>query len=212
MAVPHVDVWASWRKSCDMCRRAVVWLGRMEAALRECEVVAAGAERVPGDDAGQLVPRNPMQGGFAILEHTGRKPRVLAVEDPDLRQVNLGVCSVLAHGKKVSQLAWRSPDQASHLPRSARRFATTDPNHHHDLVLRLRAQDQDLVLDEARVRCVQFWLLEVLPATRCRIHAGPGIQLLAPEREAADLTSAVRRRIEEIIGCSVLVDDDPLAM
>jgi hypothetical protein len=35
------------------------------------------------------------------------------VEDPDLRQVNLGVGSVLAHAKKVSQLAWRSSAQAS---------------------------------------------------------------------------------------------------
>ena len=113
MSVPHVDVRASRRKSCDVCRCAVVWLGRMEATLRECEVVAAGTERVLGDDASQLVPCNPLQGGFAVLEHTGRKPCVLAVEDPDLRQVDLGVGSVLAHAKKVSQLARRSSAKAS---------------------------------------------------------------------------------------------------
>jgi hypothetical protein len=35
------------------------------------------------------------------------------VKDPDLRQVNLGVDSVLAHPKKVSQPAWRTSAQAS---------------------------------------------------------------------------------------------------
>ena len=74
-------------------------------------------------------------------------------------------------------------------------------------MLRLRAQDEDLVLDEAQVLRVQFWLLEILPAARCRVLAGPGIQLVVAEREPADLTAAVRRKIEAIIGCAVLVDD-----
>jgi hypothetical protein len=76
----------------------------MEATLRDCEIEAAGTERVLGDDASQLVSRNPLQGGFAVLEDTGRKPCVLAVEDPDLRQIDLSVVSVLGHGKNVSQL------------------------------------------------------------------------------------------------------------
>jgi hypothetical protein len=46
------------------------------------------------------------------------------------------------------------------------------PLRHHDLVLRLRARDPNLVLDEAQVRRVQFWLLEILPAAQCQVHAG----------------------------------------
>jgi hypothetical protein len=97
----------------------------MEAALRECGVVAADTERVLGDDASQLMPGNPLQGGVAVLEHTGRKPCVLAVEDPDLRQITLGVGSVLAHASKVSQLAaLASVDQcAARVSRVRRRAA-----------------------------------------------------------------------------------------
>jgi hypothetical protein len=39
--------------------------------------------------------RNPFQDGFAILEDTGRKPCVLAMEDSDQRRVNRGLGGVL---------------------------------------------------------------------------------------------------------------------
>jgi hypothetical protein len=86
--------------------------GWLEETLRNGEVVATYAERILGDDASQLVLLDPLQGGVAILEHTGRKPCLLAVEDPDLWQVDIDFGIVFMHGTDVYQPTGRSLDQA----------------------------------------------------------------------------------------------------
>ncbi|MEV6852102.1 hypothetical protein [Actinoplanes sp. NPDC051411] len=74
-------------------------------------------------------------------------------------------------------------------------------------MIRLRASTSDAVLDEAQVRRVRFLLLEFLPAARCQVSQGPGIAIVVPDRSQEDLTEALQRRIEETIGCQLVVDD-----
>lgn len=73
-------------------------------------------------------------------------------------------------------------------------------------MIRLRAQERDAVLDESQARRVRFWLLEFLPAVRCQVSYGPGITIVVPDRNPDDLTEALRRQIEEVVGCP-LIDD-----
>lgn len=73
-------------------------------------------------------------------------------------------------------------------------------------VIRLRAQAPDAVLTEPQARLVRFWLLEFLPAARCQVSYGPGITILVPDRNPDDLTEALRRQIEQVVGCP-LIDD-----
>ncbi len=100
MPVSHMNVPAAWRESGYVHRRAVVRLGRTEPTLREGKVVAADAKGVFGHDSGQSVPVDPLQGGVAVFEHAGRKPCVLAMEYPDLRQSYVVLGNIVAHGTK----------------------------------------------------------------------------------------------------------------
>jgi hypothetical protein len=68
-------------------------------------------------------------------------------------------------------------------------------------MLRLQADTSNVVLDETQVLRIKFWLLEFLPAARCEVRPGPGIEIVVPDREPDDLTPHLRRRIEEIVGC-----------
>jgi hypothetical protein len=70
-------------------------------------------------------------------------------------------------------------------------------------VIRLVADDEGAVLTEQEITRIQFWVLEVLPATRCEVRRGPGIEIIVPEREPGDLVPAVLRRLEEIVGCAL---------
>jgi hypothetical protein len=65
----------------------------------------------------------------------------------------------------------------------------------------LRAVDATIVLDDLQVRRLQFWILEILPASRCAVYAGPGVEIRVDEREPADLTPTLKAKFEEIIGC-----------
>ena len=68
-------------------------------------------------------------------------------------------------------------------------------------VLRLAAIDTALVLDERQVQCLTFWVLELLPAHRCDIDAGPGAEIRVAEREREGLTPGLHRKFDEIAGC-----------
>jgi hypothetical protein len=109
--VSHVDVLAWRRETCCMSRCAVVRLARMEETSCKGNVVAAGAERVLGEAAGQPVSLDQLQRGTPVFEGTGRKPRFLAVEEPDFCEVALGASSVLVHGKNVSRQSCRRPSR-----------------------------------------------------------------------------------------------------
>lgn len=74
-------------------------------------------------------------------------------------------------------------------------------------MIRLRAKTSDAVLDASQVRRVRFLLLEFLPAVRCQVSQGPGIAIVVSDRNREDLTEALQRRIEEIIGCQLVEDD-----
>jgi hypothetical protein len=74
-------------------------------------------------------------------------------------------------------------------------------------MIRLRALEPDAVLDESQARRVRFWLLEFLPAVRCQVSCGPGIVIVVPDRDPDDLTDALRRQIEEVVGCPLIYDE-----
>jgi hypothetical protein len=103
-----VDVLARWRKPGYVYRCAVMRLGRMEETFRNGEVVASDAQRILSDDASQLVQLGPSQGGVAVFEHAGRKPCRLAVEDPNVWQVDPYFGIVFMHGKNVYRPSQRS--------------------------------------------------------------------------------------------------------
>ncbi|RAK26240.1 hypothetical protein B0I29_12890 [Actinoplanes lutulentus] len=76
-------------------------LGWAEEIFRNGEVVAADAEWILGDDASKSVQLDPLQGGATVLENAGRKPCLLAVEDPDSWWPDLCFGIVFTHGKNV---------------------------------------------------------------------------------------------------------------
>jgi hypothetical protein len=71
----------------------------------------------------------------------------------------------------------------------------------------LRAETSDAALDDQQVRRIQFLLLEFLPAASCQVSQGPGITIVVPDRAREDLTEALQRRVEEVIGCRLIEDD-----
>lgn len=81
-----------------------------------------------------------------------------------------------------------------------RRRRRHDPNDRLHRMIRLVAQDRNAVLTEQEAMRVRFWVLEVLPATRCEVLHGPGIEIIVPEREPGDLSPGVLHRLEEIAG------------
>lgn len=70
-------------------------------------------------------------------------------------------------------------------------------------MIRLVAVDRDVVLDERQVQRIIFWLSEVLPASRCQVHRGPGVAIVVEDRDPADLVKALRRRLEDVVGCAL---------
>jgi hypothetical protein len=71
-------------------------------------------------------------------------------------------------------------------------------------VIRLLAVDTGIVLDEQQAQRIKFWLLEFLPARRCQVHRGPTIEIVVEDRHPDDLVPALRRKLEDVIGCSLI--------
>jgi hypothetical protein len=91
-------------------------LGWLEETFRNGEVVAADAEWILGDDASKSVQLDPLQGGVTVLEHAGRKPCLLTVEDPNGWWPGLYFGIGFTHGKNVYRPSARSPARHAHLP------------------------------------------------------------------------------------------------
>ncbi|MBA8927721.1 hypothetical protein BC739_004927 [Kutzneria viridogrisea] len=72
-------------------------------------------------------------------------------------------------------------------------------------MIRLHAEDRSVQLSEQQVSKIKFWLLEFLSTACCRVTAGTGVEITVPDRQVEDLTPALRRRIEEIIGWNLAV-------
>ncbi|MDF3300364.1 hypothetical protein [Streptomyces tropicalis] len=72
-------------------------------------------------------------------------------------------------------------------------------------MIRLVADDCTVVLDEKQVTKIQFWLLELLPAWRCEVVPGPGVEIVVPDvdRQLDDITPWVLSKLEEIVGCTL---------
>lgn len=92
-----------------MHRCPVMRLGRMEVTFRNGKVVTAHADGILGDSASELMQFNPAQGSVAIAEDSGRKPRRLAVEDPNLWQVDLDFGLVVMHASNLCRHSCQSP-------------------------------------------------------------------------------------------------------
>jgi hypothetical protein len=71
-------------------------------------------------------------------------------------------------------------------------------------VIRLLAADSDVVLDEQQVQRIMYWLLEILPSCRCRVHRGPGVEITVEDRQPDELVPALRRRLQDVVGCSLV--------
>ncbi len=72
------------------------------------------------------------------------------------------------------------------------------------VVIHLRAVDTTIVLEDLQVGRLKFWILEFLPASRCTVHGGPGVEIHVEEREPEDLTPTLKAKFEEIIGCELV--------
>lgn len=72
-------------------------------------------------------------------------------------------------------------------------------------VIRLVAEDRTVVVDGEQVTKIQFWLLELLPARRCEVVVGPGVEIVVPDidRDLDDVTPWVLSKLEEIVGCAL---------
>ncbi len=70
-------------------------------------------------------------------------------------------------------------------------------------MIHLVAVDPGVVLSLDQQSKIKFWLLEMLPTDRCQVSLGPGVEILVPGRDLADLAPAVRDRIEGILGCQL---------
>lgn len=66
-----------------MVRRTVMRLARLKAALGDGLVVATDADRVLGEDAGEVMSRDPFEPFVLTGEDTASEPGLGGVEDPD---------------------------------------------------------------------------------------------------------------------------------
>lgn len=75
-------------------------------------------------------------------------------------------------------------------------------------VIRLVAEHRTVILGEKQVSKIEFWLLELLPARRCEVVTGPGVEIVVPdsERQLEDLTPWVLSKLEAIVGCTLRPD------
>jgi hypothetical protein len=68
-------------------------------------------------------------------------------------------------------------------------------------VIRLVAEDHQLVLADHEVRRIRLWLMALIPATECAVGSGPPVEIVVPGSDPSELTASLLRRIEEIAGC-----------
>lgn len=68
-------------------------------------------------------------------------------------------------------------------------------------MIRLVAEDHQLVLADHEVRRIRLWLMALIPATECTVGSGPPVEIVVPDRDPGDVTAGLLRRIEEIAGC-----------
>ncbi|GAA1814808.1 hypothetical protein HC028_09115 [Planosporangium flavigriseum] len=67
-------------------------------------------------------------------------------------------------------------------------------------MIRLMAEDQQLTLTDQQADRIRLWLLALIPATGCKITAGPRAEIVIPDHEPEELTPSLLRRVEEIAG------------
>jgi hypothetical protein len=70
-------------------------------------------------------------------------------------------------------------------------------------VIRLIATDDTVTLGEGQVSRVKFLLLESLPARRCSVDPGPGVEIVVSDRDRYpdDVAPGILSRLEAIVGC-----------
>jgi hypothetical protein len=68
-------------------------------------------------------------------------------------------------------------------------------------MIRLIAEDHQLVLADHEVRRIKLWLMALIPAAECTVGSGPAVEIVIPDRDSGELTASLLRRIEEIAGC-----------
>jgi hypothetical protein len=68
-------------------------------------------------------------------------------------------------------------------------------------MIRLVAEDHQLVLADHEVRRIRLWLMAIIPTNDCTVGSGPAVEIVIPDRDPGDLTVGLLRRIEEIAGC-----------
>jgi hypothetical protein len=76
-------------------------------------------------------------------------------------------------------------------------------------MLRLTATDPSVALTESQASRVRYLVLEFIPATKCDVELGPGVQVVVPHHGVDELAPGIRSRIEEIIGCTIRADELP---
>ncbi len=91
-------------------------LGRAEETFRNGKVVTANAKWILGDNASELVQLDPLHRGVTVSEDAGRKPCILAMEDPNGRPFGLYFGIVLRHEGNIYHRRGRSPAMLAHLP------------------------------------------------------------------------------------------------
>jgi hypothetical protein len=68
-------------------------------------------------------------------------------------------------------------------------------------MIRLVAEDRQLVLADHEVRRIRLWLMALIPTNECVVGSGPAVEIVVPDRDPRELTASLLRRIEEIAGC-----------
>jgi len=68
-------------------------------------------------------------------------------------------------------------------------------------MIRLIAEDHQLVLADHEIRRIRLWLMALIPTTECVVGSGPAVEIVVPDGDPGDLTASLLRRIEEIAGC-----------
>jgi hypothetical protein len=76
-------------------------------------------------------------------------------------------------------------------------------------MLRLVAQGSSIVLTDEQVTKAKYPLLEFLPAVKCVVHRGPGVEILVPGHSTEELMPAVLRAVEAAVGCPLAVEEAP---
>jgi hypothetical protein len=74
--------------------------------------------------------------------------------------------------------------------------------------LRITASDTGITITDPVSTCIWHRLAHMIPAERVNVFPGPRVVITVPAHGSDELAPGIKRDIERVLGCSVVVEDE----